>query len=32
MAKLLLEKISHRLSKFFIWLTKGYENNPPCRG
>ena len=31
-AKLFLEKIGNRLSNFFNWLAKGYEDNPPCKG
>jgi hypothetical protein len=30
--ELLTEKTGSRLSKFFQWLVKGSESNPPCRG
>jgi len=28
--ELLTEKTDSRLSKFFRWLVKGSESNPPC--
>lgn len=31
-AKVLLEKVANRLSKFFQWIAKGYEGHPPCHG